>query len=138
MPRWKPEEEEYLRANAGKGAEAVAEALGRSVWSVRCKASEMGVSLLVRYLCPNCGKHTLAPLQANTGWCRKCSVESSADRAAVKNKRIRAEAAQLEQAAREEEKRRQMIYSDTHRHQKKIRKFRESRQTNDKSPKEGK
>lgn len=135
MPRWKAKEEAYLIEHAGEGAEAIAEALGRSTWSVRCKASELGVSLLKRYLCPKCGKHSLNPLSKRTGWCRRCSVEHSADNAAVKNRELREQVAKMEAATREEERRRQMIYSDTNRQKKKLRRFNEVRQTNDKSKK---
>lgn len=132
MPRWSQREEDYLSAHAGDGAEAVAEALGRSVWSVRCKASEMGVSLVVRYHCPRCGRYTYRPLTKWTGWCRSCSIEESADTAAMKNREIRREIAEEEVRIREAERRRQAIYSDTERGKKKLRKFRELRQPNDK------
>lgn len=131
MPRWKDAEETYLAEHAGDGAEAIAAALGRSVWSVRCKASEMGVSLTVRYHCPRCGKYTYKPLAKWSGWCRRCSIEESADKAAVKNRRIRKEVAEEEARIRESEKRRQSIYSDTDREKKKLRRLREVRQPND-------
>lgn len=133
MPRWSQADEEYLVGHAGDGADAIATALGRSVWSVRCKASEMGVSLVVRYHCPRCGKYTYRPLTKWTGWCRSCSIEESADTAAVKNRQIRREIAEEEVRIREAEKRRQAIYSDTDREKKKLRRLRESRQTNDNS-----
>ena len=131
MPRWSEREEEYLEAHAADGAASVAEALGRSEWSVKCKASEMGVSLVRRWLCPNCGRHTYRPLSKRTGWCRRCSIEASADTAAMKNRAIRREVAEEKEAIRKEEKRRQMIYSDTDRAKRKLRRLRESRQTND-------
>ena len=131
MARWKDEEEAYLQAHAGDGAEALAEALGRSVWSVRCKASELGVSLVTRYHCPRCGKYTYKPLTKWSGWCRACSIQESGDTAAIKNKKIREEIAEEECRIREAERRRQMIYSDTDRGKKKLRRLREVRQPND-------
>ena len=125
MPRWSQREEDYLSNHAGDGAATIAEALGRTVWSVRCKASEMGVSLVVRYHCPRCGRYTYRPLTKWTGWCRSCS-------AAMKNREIRREIAEEEVRIREAERRRQAIYSDTEREKKKLRKFREVRQPNDK------
>ncbi len=133
MPRWSQAEEDYLRKNAGNGAQAVAEVLGRSVRAVQCKASEMGVSLVVRYHCPRCGKTTYRPLSTRTGWCRKCSIDESADAAALKNRRIRKEIADEEVRIREAERRRQAIYSDTDREKRKLRKFRELSEPNQKS-----
>lgn len=138
MPRWSRAEEDYLAEHAGDGAQKVADALGRSVWSVRCKANEMGVSLVVRYHCPRCGRYTYRPLTKWTGWCRSCSVEESADSASMKNRQIRKEIAEEEMRIREAERRRQAIYSDTERKKKKLRKLRESRQTNDNPRKERK
>ena len=132
MPRWSQREEDYLSNHAGDGAATIAEALGRTVWSVRCKASEMGVSLVVRYHCPRCGRYTYRPLTKWTGWCRSCSIEESTDTAAMKNREIRREIAEEEVRIREAERRRQAIYSDTEREKKKLRKFREVRQPNDK------
>ena len=132
MARWKDVEEAYLAEHAGDGADAIAKALGRTVWSVRCKANEMGVSLVVRYHCPRCGKYTYKPLVKWSGWCRRCSIEESGDRAAVKNEQIRREVAEEEARIREAERRRQAIYSDTDREKKKLRRLRETRQPNDK------
>lgn len=126
MPRWSEREEEYLEAHAADGAASVAEALGRSISSVQTHASRMGVSLVRRWLCPNCGRHTYRPLSKRTGWCRRCSIEASADTAAMKNRAIRREVAEEKEAIRKEEKRRQMIYSDTDRQKRELRRLRES------------
>ena len=131
MPRWKRHEEDYLEQHAGDGAEAIAEALGRTVASVQVHASRMGVSLYRRWHCPNCGKYTYRPLTAWSGWCRRCSIEASADTAAMKNRRIRKEVAEEREAIRAEERRRQMIYSDTDRQKKELRRLRETRKRNE-------
>lgn len=131
MPRWKPIEETYLETHAGEGAEAIAKALGRTIRSVQCKASTMGVSLYRRWLCPNCGHYTYRPLTKWSGWCRKCSIEASADTAALANRRIRQEVAEEKEAIRAAERRRQMIYSDTDRQKKELRRLRESRERNE-------
>lgn len=131
MPRWKAHEETYLQEHAGDGAQAIAEALGRSVGSVQVHASRMGVSLFKRWHCPNCGKYTYKPLTKWSGWCRKCSIEASADTAAMKNRRIRQEIDEEMAAIRKEERRRQMLYSDTDRQKKELRKLHELRKRNE-------
>ena len=130
MPRWKPHEEAYLEEHAGDGAASISEALGRSVSSVTTHASRLGVSLVRRWHCPNCGHYTYRPLTAWSGWCRKCSIEASADTAAAKNRRIRREVAEEKEAIRNEERRRQMIYSDTDRQKRELRRLREERKRN--------
>ena len=126
MPRWSQSEEDYLTAHAGDGAAAIAEALGRTVSSVKTHASRMGLSLVIRYHCPRCGKYTYRPLTKWTGWCRSCSIEESADTAALKNKQIRREIAEEEVRIKGAERRRQAIYSDTDRAKRKLRRLRES------------
>ena len=133
MPRWRKAEETYLTEHAGDGAEAIAAVLRRSVYSVQCKASEMGVSLVVRYRCHRCGRDTYKPLSKSTGWCRKCSIDYSADTAALKNRRIRKEIAEEKERIKEAERRRQAIYTDTDRKKKELRRLREERQANDKT-----
>lgn len=115
MPRWKAAEEAYLVEHAGDGAQAIADALGRSVSSVQTHASRLGVSLVVRYHCPRCGRYTYKPLSKRSGWCRRCSIEESADKAALKNRQIRKEIAEEKAKIRKSERRRQAIYSDTDR-----------------------
>lgn len=126
MARWSEADESYLADHAGDGAEAIAKALGRTVSSVQTHASRMGVSLVVRYHCPRCGRYTYRPLTKWSGWCRRCSIEESADTAALKNKQIRKEIKAEEAAIRESERRRQAIYSDTDREKRKLRRLRES------------
>lgn len=133
MARWKKAEETYLAEHAGDGAEAIAGKLGRSVHAVQCKASSMGVSLVVRYHCPRCGKYTYTPLAKWSGWCRACSIRESADTAAVKNRQIRKEIAEEKKAIKEAERHRQTIYSDSDRKKKELRRLRESRERNEKS-----
>ncbi len=126
MARWKKAEETYLAEHAGDGAEAIAEKLGRSVSSVQTHASRMGISLVIRYHCPRCGKYTYTPLAKWSGWCRACSIRESADTAAVKNRQIRKEIAEEKKAIKEAERHRQTIYSDSDRKKKELRKLRES------------
>ena len=133
MARWKHAEETYLTEHAGDGAEAIAEKLGRTVHSVQCKASSLGVSLVPRIRCPLCGKDTYQPLSQRTGWCRKCSVDDSADSAALKNRQIRMEIAAEKAGIRESERRRQAIYADTNRRKRELRRLREVRERNEKS-----
>ena len=131
MPRWRPHEEDYLREHAGDGAQAIAESLGRTVNSVQVHASRMGISLYRRWHCPKCGHYTYTPLTKWSGWCRKCSIDESADKAAVKNKQIRLEVAEERRRIREAEQRRQAIYSDTDRKKKELRRLREERKRNE-------
>ena len=137
MPRWKPHEESYLQEHAGDGAQAIADSLGSTVRSVQCKASSMGISLYRRWHCPKCGHYTFKPLSSWSGWCRRCSIEASADTAALKNRRIRQEVAEERRAIKAEERRRQMIYSDTDRQKKELRRLRGGRERNEKSKGEG-
>ena len=130
MPRWMDHEEAYLQNHAGDGAQAIADALGRTVPSVKTHASRMGISLYKRWHCPNCGHYTYTPLSKWSGWCRKCSIDESADTAALKNKQIRKEVAEERRRIREAEQRRQAIYSDTDRQKKELRRLREERNRN--------
>ena len=130
MARWKKAEETYLTEHAGDGAEAIAKALGRSVSSVKTHASRMGLSLVIRYHCPRCGKYTYTPLTKWSGWCRTCSVRESADTAALKNRRIRKEIAEERSSLEQAKRRRQMIYTDTERKKKELRRLRESCNSN--------
>ena len=130
MPRWKAHEEAYLQEHAGDGAKAIADALGRTVPSVKTHASRMGVSLYRRWHCPKCGHWTYAPLTKWSGWCRKCSIDESADTAALKNKRIRQQVAEERRRIKEAELRRQAIYSDTDRQKNVLRRLRGERNRN--------
>lgn len=55
--RWTDEEKRYLITYKSDGAERIAAALGRSVFSVQCMASRLHVSLVEVEgdLCPRCG-----------------------------------------------------------------------------------
>lgn len=125
MRRWKPDEERYLSEHASDGAAAIAGKLGRSVISVQVKASRMGLSLCRRWLCPRCGHYTYSELVKHTGWCLKCSIDESADTAAMKNKRIRMEIAEERRRIEESKKRRQAIYADSYRRKQELRRLRE-------------
>jgi hypothetical protein len=126
MTRWKPVEESYLQEHAGDGAQAIADALGRSIPAVKTHASRMGVSLVRRWLCPRCGHWSYREPTKWSGWCRRCSIEESADTAAVKNREIRREIAEERRRIDESEHRRQAIYADTNRKKKELRRLRES------------
>ena len=126
MARWKKAEETYLTEHAGDGAQAIAEALGRTVSSVKTHASRMGLSLVERHYCPKCARYTYKPLSVKTGWCRKCSVEASAGNAALRNRAVLQEIAAEEAQLAEAERRRQAIYSETNRNKKKLCSLRES------------
>ena len=128
MPRWTAREDEYLAAHAAEGAASVAAALGRSVPSVQSHASRIGVSLTKRYHCPRCGRFSYLPLSVRTGWCRKCSVEASADSAAERNREMWEEVAREKAAVEREEKRRQALYADTARKKKELAKLRRNRE----------
>lgn len=136
MARWRRYEDEYLEKHAGDGAKAIADSLGRTVPSVKSHASRMGISLYRRWHCPKCGRFTYRPLTEWSGWCRRCSIEASADTAAVKNREIRKEVQLEKEAIRKEERRRQMIYSDTNRQKNELRRLRGERNRN--ATKEGK
>lgn len=115
----------YLSEHAGDGAVPIAEKLGRSVISVQVKASRMGLSLCRRWLCPRCGHYTYSEPVSHTGWCLKCSIDESADTAAMKNKRIRMEIAEERRRIEESKKRRQAIYADSYRRKQELRRLRE-------------
>ena len=125
MPRWTPTEDAYLLDHAGDGAKAIADALGRTVASVQTHASRKHISLFRRWRCPRCGREVYLPLSEWSGWCRECSVNESADRAAIKNRQIRKEVAAERRRVAEAMKRRQSIYSDTDRKKRELRRLRE-------------
>lgn len=125
MRRWKPDEERYLSEHAGDGAVSIAENLGRTVISVQVKASRMGLTLCKRWLCPRCGHYTYSEPVRHTGWCLKCSIDESADTAAMKNREIRMEIAEERRRIDESKKRRQAIYADSYRCKQELRRLRE-------------
>lgn len=73
MKPWTTAEVRYMTDHRYEGAEAVADALGRSVSSVCTQASRYGISLRQRWECPRCGDVTFKPLNPKTGWCASCS-----------------------------------------------------------------
>lgn len=116
---WTSSEVRYLEDHAGEGAEAIAKALGKTVYAVESQAKRYGLSLRKRWLCPKCGQLTFKPLSNRTGWCVSCTREQ---RAAVIAEQVRA----LEEEVRREDrvnKERQRLYS---------RKYRAKRQIADK------
>lgn len=123
--RWKAWEIDYLYEHAGDGAEAIANYLNRSKRAVECQATRYGISLRKSWLCPRCGQTTYFPLTSWSGWCRKCSVAESKDKAAIKNRQIERELQDERRKIRDAERERQALYEDTRRKKKKLRNFRE-------------
>lgn len=130
--RWKQHEVAYLFDHATDGAEAIAEALGRTVRSVEVQASRYGVSLRPRWLCPRCGRSVFTPLSMRTGWCKACSINESKDSAAIANRKARFELREERSRIRKAEQERQALYSDTNKRRTKLRRFREVREVNEK------
>lgn len=73
MKRWTTREIRYLEEHANEGAKAIAEALNRSVESVKWQAGQYGISLRERWYCSRCGNWTFKPLNSKTGWCSACT-----------------------------------------------------------------
>ncbi len=126
MAFWSSSEIGYLERHAGEGAQAVADALGRSVSSVTHQAHKRGVSLRVRQICTRCGHASYSPLSPKTGWCAACSLEMSRDKALEHNAAIRREAEAEELRIKSLKRDRQRLYSDTCRQKKKLQKLRYS------------
>lgn len=113
---WTSSEVRYLEEHAGDGAEAIAEALGKSVTAIEVQAHRYGLSLRKRWLCPKCGRETFKPLSSRTGWCVSCTREQ---RAAEIAEQVRA----MEEEVRREDKankERQRLYSRKYRAKKQI------------------
>ena len=107
MTPWSTSEVAYLEEHAPEGAEAVAEALGRSPESVRQQAKRYGVSLRKRWYCPKCGHWSAKPLSVKTGWCAVCTK-------AERRRYLEQEVRDLEEEVmreRDEDRKRQAIYS---------------------------
>lgn len=82
MPDWTTDQLDYIRDNAHLGAEAIAQALDKSVGSVRMQASRQAISLrAVRQpvTCTLCGRDTYLPV-TQKGHCRRCIAKQSAQR----------------------------------------------------------
>ncbi len=107
MKPWTTGEIRYLEEHAGDGAEAVAEALGRTVKSVQVQAQRYGLSLRKAWLCPKCGSKTHKPLSAKTGWCVSCTREARNESLAREVDELRKEAMREKKVNRE----RQRLYS---------------------------
>lgn len=118
MRRWSTREIRYLSEHAGDGAEAIAEALDRSVDSVRAQASRCGISLRRRWQCPRCGRMTYQPLNRRTGWCQSCTKEEHVRELKEQALEMREEAVREKKANQE----RQRWYSRKHSAKKKKKK----------------
>lgn len=107
MKHWNTGEIRYLEDHAHEGAEAVAKALNRSVESVQWQASQYGISLRIKFYCPNCGHWVRKPLNSRTGWCAACT---KAERRHQLEQEVR-ELAEEVRREQEEDRKRQAIYS---------------------------
>lgn len=125
MAFWSSSEIGYLEQHAGEGAQAVADALGRSISSVTHQAHKWGISLRVRHVCPKCGHATRSPLSPKTGWCVACNLEMHRDRAIEHDAAIRREVEAEERRIRSLERDRQRLYSSTCRQKKKLQNLRD-------------
>lgn len=126
--RWKDWELEYLNAHAGDGAQAIANRLGRTKRAVEVMASKERISLCKSWICPRCGRKVYTPLTNWSGWCRRCSIQETRDRAAEANRRVRAEIKEERRLEKIAAKERQAIYQDTSRKRLELRRLRESRE----------
>ena len=95
---WSKEEVAYLRDHARDGAAAIAKRLGRSPHAVRCKASELGVSLLPiahdrGELCPACATREVdrSTTAGRNGLCKVCYTYRQTERARQRAAEIRAQ-----------------------------------------------
>lgn len=104
---WGTQEIRYLERHAGDGAEAIAEALGRSPEAVRHQANAYGISLRMRWQCPHCGQVTYKPLNGRTGWCHVCTMKARRMELEEEVREVEAEA----KRELEERRKRQAIYS---------------------------
>lgn len=123
MKRWTSAEIAYMREHGREGAQAVADALGRSVASVSVQASRYGITLRRRWLCTNCGEWTYKPLDGRTGWCATCAKARGRQRIERDIEQIRAELAR----EAEETRARQAAYAKKSRLRKTERKLKDCR-----------
>lgn len=107
MTRWTSGELRYLEDHAGDGAASIAKALGRTEDSVRWQASQYGLSLRRRWMCPKCGHMTPKPLNPKTGWCAVCTKEARRGELERELAGLREEI----EREREEDRRRQALYA---------------------------
>lgn len=114
--RWTTAEIRFLEEHANEGAWAIAGALNRSVESVQWQASQYGISLRIKWYCPNCGHWVRKPLNSRTGWCATCT---KAERRHQLEREVR-ELAEEVRREQEEDRRRQAIYSRKNRLKKKL------------------
>lgn len=96
MRRWTEEEDFILFEHMNDGADGVAKAIyrelgfKRSTNAVRCRASDLGLSLARYSTCPYCGRPVpYGKLCRTTGFCRLCNERVYAERS--RERRIEAE-----------------------------------------------
>lgn len=105
--KWTSREIRYLEAHARDGAKAIAHVLGRSTDSVKWQASKLGISLQRRWHCKKCGRWSFKPLDRRTGWCATCTKESRRQHLENELKEMQEEV----EREKDEDRRRQAIYS---------------------------
>lgn len=94
---WTTRQEEIVREQCFRGAEAVRDAIERecgvrrSVRAVEAHASRMRVSLRVRSECPGCGAVGVR-LNRQSGMCARCTEEAHVAEERAFNELLRAEA----------------------------------------------
>lgn len=115
---WTSREIRYLEEHAHEGAKAIASALGRSTESVKQQAKQYGISLRRRWHCPKCGLWSFKPLSSRTGWCATCTKAERRIRLEDELWELREEV----RRERDEDRRRQAIYSQKNRLKKATRK----------------
>lgn len=114
-----------MHDHASDGADAIAEALGRTKSSVQSQAKRYGLSLRRFYVCPKCQKATTKWLSPVTGWCPTCCIEVSTEKAAEKNRQIQDEIRREETRIESAKRKRQAIYSDNTRKKRRLRELRQ-------------
>lgn len=123
-----------MESHANEGAQAVADALGRSVRSVECRASRYGISLRKRWICPKCGLPTYSPLSPRYGWCETCCIERTKAGRLQKNQAMRAEVKAEKARLTEAKRARQAVYADTNRRKNELHRIRELREEIENTP----
>lgn len=127
LMHWTSREIAYLEAHAHEGAQAIAEALGKTVSSVQLQAHRYGISLRKRWICPKCGEEVYTPLAKWTGWCRQCTTEESRDKALRKNEEVRRELKWQEARYETAKRDRQRLYEDTRRTREELKKLQKTK-----------
>lgn len=116
--KWTSREIKYMEEHAADGADAIANALGRTRRSVEIQASKYCISLRRSWVCPKCGMRVSKPLSSRTGWCAACTKEKRRELLAEQVRDLEEEVRRNEREDRE----RQRLYSRKSRAKKKLKK----------------